>query len=187
MKSKSSYTITLKELLQIAAFVLICFYLATCNSIYLTTGDSSIPNTNTPGTSTTASGETKLRKDIVQFAKKHVGTKYKTAGRTPSGFDCSGFTCYVMDKFDIDLSPVSRMQENEGKVISLSSARPGDLLFFRRGKNEKVFHVALVVDNGRGGVSMVHSTSSRGVVVDNLKESSYWRTKYVTARDVINR
>ena len=135
----------------------------------------------------TSSSETRQRTEIASYAKKYVGTKYKYAGRTPKGFDCSGFTYYVMKNFDVDLVPVSREQEKQGKVIPVSNAKPGDLLFFRRSKKGTVFHVALVVSNGSKGTFVVHSSSSRGVVVDNIATNSYWKTKVVTARDVLSK
>ena len=135
----------------------------------------------------TSSKEASLRKDIVQYAKKYEGTKYKYAGRSPKGFDCSGFTHYVMDEFGIAITPVSRVQETEGKVISLKQAKAGDLIFFRKTKAGKVFHVSLVVANTSDGLYVIHSTSSRGVVIDNITQNSYWNKKIATARDVINR
>jgi cell wall-associated NlpC family hydrolase len=157
-------------------------------------------NTPTPRTTptTTSSGsssgstaervsdrEARLRQDIVSYAKQQLGTKYKYAGKSPrTGFDCSGFTYYVMNNFNVDLSPSSRAQENQGKKIKVSDAKTGDLIFFRRSKTGAVFHVALVVSNDREGLKVIHSTS-RGVVIDNLYASSYWKPKISTARDVL--
>ncbi len=126
-----------------------------------------------------------LRQEIVDYARQFVGTKYKSAGKTPAGFDCSGFTGYVMGKFGIQLSASSKYQENDGIPIKLSETRPGDLVFFRRDKSSTVFHVAIVLSNDEDGIFLVHSTSGRGVVIDNLNESSYWKAKYATARRVI--
>lgn len=131
--------------------------------------------------------EIQLREDIVDYAKKQLGSRYKYAGRSPKqGFDCSGFTHYVMNNFGIQISPSSKAQELEGKKINLSDAKTGDLIFFRRSKRGAVFHVALVVSNERDGLTVIHSTS-RGVVVDNISQSSYWKPKISTARDVIER
>jgi cell wall-associated NlpC family hydrolase len=130
--------------------------------------------------------ELQLREDIVSYAKEQLGKRYKYAGRTPKqGFDCSGFTYYVMENFDIRLSPSSRAQEDQGRPIDVSKAKAGDLIFFRRSKKGAVFHVALVVSNNKEGLTVIHSTS-RGVVVDNISRSSYWQPKISTARDVVS-
>ena len=85
----------------------------------------------------------------------------------------------------MEVTPVSRVQEGEGRKIDVNAVRPGDLLFFRRKKNDAVFHVAMVVSNDRNGISMIHSTNTRGVVIDNLQSNSYWSKKIVTARSFI--
>lgn len=128
----------------------------------------------------------RLRQDVVTFAKKFQGTKYTYAGKEPrTGFDCSGFTSYVMARYDISLSSSSRQQENQGKKLNLDRVQSGDLIFYRRPGNDRVFHVSLVVDNTREGIEVIHATS-RGVVIDNISTSSYWKPKISTARDVIS-
>lgn len=131
------------------------------------------------------SDEEKLRKDIVDYAHDYLGTEYVYGGKTPDGFDCSGFTCHVMKKYDVKLPPVSASQAKEGKKVKVKNAQPGDLVFFRKTPAGKVFHVALVVDNdGKEGLKVIHSTS-RGVVVDNISKSDYWRPKISIVRDVL--
>ena len=128
----------------------------------------------------------RFRQDVVTFAKKFQGTKYTYAGKEPrTGFDCSGFTSYVMARYDISLSASSRQQENQGRKLNLDQVQSGDLIFYRRPGNDRVFHVSLVVDNTREGIEVIHATS-RGVVIDNISTSSYWKPKISTARDVIS-
>ena len=167
-----------------------------CLSIFLQTactGLQPISSQNDSGSSSNShhnndsGGTSDTRSELVDFAKEHLGTNYQYAGRSPKGFDCSGFTHYVFGEFDVDLTPVSRAQENEGKVISVDDAKTGDLIFFRRSKNGDVFHVSLVVSNGSDGLVVIHSTSSRGVVIDNIDQNSYWNSKYATARDVLSK
>ncbi len=129
--------------------------------------------------------EDALRQGVVDYAQQFVGTGYKAAGKKPDGFDCSGFTGYVMGHFGIKLSASSKYQEGDGKMIPVEEVLPGDLMFFRRDKSSTVFHVAIVISNDQDGLFVVHSTSGRGVVVDNIKKSSYWSGKYATACRVI--
>jgi len=130
-----------------------------------------------------SSKEQKLREDITRQAKKYVGVKYKYAGQSPKGFDCSGFTGYVFEKFDINLSRSAKGQANSGKKISLNNAQKGDLLFFKKQGN--INHVALIVANTKDGIEVIHSTSSKGVMVQNVSKSSYWEPRILYARDVI--
>jgi len=124
-----------------------------------------------------------IRKNIEQFAKKQVGVKYKYGGKNPKGFDCSGFTSYVYNKFDIAVSPSSKLQSRQGKSVNLKWAKKGDLLFFGRGG--KVSHVALILENKRDGIHVIHSTSSRGVIIENVSKSSYWKKRMMFARNIL--
>ncbi|MEL6845503.1 MAG: NlpC/P60 family protein, partial [Bacteroidota bacterium] len=65
--------------------------------------------------------------------------------------------------------------------------KPGDLIFFSKNGRGKISHVALVVDHDREGISVAHSTTSRGVIVENISNSRYWKPKIKFARDVISR
>lgn len=148
--------------------------------------NSMLQRTKTSGSSSDYNMQ--YRQNIVEYAVSQQGAKYKYAGRSPkTGFDCSGFVYYVFDSFNVELTTNSRDQEKEGRVISLNEAKPGDLVFFRRSKSGSVFHVALVVDNTSDGITVVHSTTSRGVIVENITKSSYWKSKVTSARDVVSR
>ncbi|MEQ8705610.1 MAG: C40 family peptidase [Phaeodactylibacter sp.] len=128
--------------------------------------------------------EALLRQEAVDYAKTFLGTKYKLGGTTPKGgFDCSGFTSYVMKQVDIALSRTSQAQENNGRKVRLKNVKAGDLIFYRRSPLGKVFHVSIVVANKEDGIYVIHSTS-RGVVIDNVTKSSYWSPKISSARSV---
>lgn len=126
--------------------------------------------------------DAKLRTEIVAYSKQLIGSKYKYGGTAPNGFDCSGFTGHVMKEFDIPLDRTSSSQAKQGKKISLKDAKPGDLVFFSR--SGKIFHVAIIASNKKGKTEIVHSTSSKGVIVNDLKSSSYWLPKLHSVRDV---
>lgn len=132
--------------------------------------------------------ENKTRKELADFADNQLGSKYKYAGRSPkSGFDCSGFTHYVMQNSGISLPTSSSAQAVEGTKKELKNAEPGDLVFFKRGGKGKVFHVAMIYENRNGNPKVIHSTSSRGVVIDELLKSKYWKPKIWQIRDVVGR
>ena len=141
-----------------------------------------LPSSDPP--KATGTKEARLRQEAVDYAKTFLGTKYKLGGTTPKGgFDCSGFTSYIMKEVDIALSRTSGAQERNGEKVRVKKVQPGDLIFYRRSALGEVFHVSLVVANKSDGIYVIHSTS-RGVVIDNISKSSYWSPKISSARSV---
>lgn len=125
-----------------------------------------------------------IRQVVSGYAQNFVGVPYRRAGTSPRiGFDCSGFTSYILKEFELKASPSSSRQSTEGERISLEEVLPGDLVFFGRGKY--VQHVAMVVEKTDAGIFCVHSTCTRGVVVENISTSKYWKPKILFARDII--
>ena len=125
-----------------------------------------------------------LRTDIAGYAQNFVGVRYRSAGTSPrTGFDCSGFTTYIMKEFGINLTRSSSSQANEGTSVSLKDVKPGDLVFF--GGKKCIHHVGIVVENTDEGIRFVHSSSSGGVVVENINDSKYWSRKIVCARNIL--
>lgn len=126
-----------------------------------------------------------MREYITGYAQNFIGLKYRYAGTAPStGFDCSGFTSYILKEFDVKVSASSATQSHQGIRIKYDDVLPGDLVFFGRGRH--IQHVAMVVEKTDEGIICVHSTSSRGIVVENISTSKYWKPKMLFARDVIS-
>lgn len=122
--------------------------------------------------------------DIITYSKKFLGTPYKYAGTSPIGFDCSGFIYYVFGNFGLRITRTSYSMAEFGETVMLSKVRPGDLLFFK-GRNlnsRNVAHVALVIENNSDGIKMIHSSSSRGVVIDNFSKSKYFIPRFLKAK-----
>ncbi|MDR0802474.1 C40 family peptidase [Fluviicola sp.] len=122
--------------------------------------------------------------EIIQFAKKFLGTPYHYAGSTPSGFDCSGFIYYVMGNFGMRLSRSSPGLAEFGKTVKLSELQPGDLMFFK-GRNtgsSGVGHVAMVVEVKEGVIRFIHSSTSRGVIIDTFNNSGYYVPRYLKSK-----
>ncbi len=127
-----------------------------------------------------------LREEMTGLAQQFVGIRYRYAGISPAtGFDCSGFTSFILKKFDVTVSCGSATQSLQGTKVPLSDVMPGDLLFF--GRKGRIQHVGMVVENTPNGIICIHSTCSRGVVVENVSTSSYWRPRILFARDVLGR
>lgn len=107
------------------------------------------------------------RAALVTFALQYVGNRYVWGGTSlTKGVDCSGFTMQVYRQFGYSLPHYSGAQAKCGKSIKLSEAKPGDLVFYGRGKT--IGHVAIYMGNGQ----IVHASNKR----DGIKVSSvYYR------------
>lgn len=125
-----------------------------------------------------------VRSMIIDLSSAHIGTRYRYGGTRPGGFDCSGFTQYVFDQIGLKLSAASWLQSNDGFRVPLTSVQVGDLLFF--GKQGRVSHVGIVVSHTEEELLMIHSSSSRGIIIEDVYTSDYWQKRLLFARDVIS-
>lgn len=116
-----------------------------------------------------------LRKNIVTFAFKFQGAKYRSGGNDPNGFDCSGFVNFVFNEFKIDLPRISRDQQKLATPLKAESVQPGDLVFFASGSG--VNHVGIVIENKNGFITMIHSSTSQGIVITDIDTSNYWKSR----------
>lgn len=119
--------------------------------------------------------------EIVNYAKSYLGVKYVYGGASPSGFDCSGFTMYVYKKYGYTLSHSATAQSKVGKEVSRANLQPGDLVIFRDSSNKAIGHVGIYI----GGNQFIHASSPGDVVKITSLSSSYYNTRYVTARRLI--
>lgn len=122
------------------------------------------------------------RHTLIEEAKKLAGSKYKYGGTSPKGFDCSGFTSYVYNKAGMAIPRSSSAQAQKGTKITQGAAQPGDLLFFRFKKKDNISHVAMVVSNDTDGMQIIHSTTSKGVIMEDISTSKYWQEKLLFGR-----
>ncbi len=172
--------------LRILLFVLSILVGGACTQSKSVIVKKPVHKSTSKSTTYTEAVATPFRKKVVDYGKKFVGTHYKYAGQSPkTGFDCSGFTSYVLKEFGVIASPASSIQASEGRYVALEKVMPGDLIFFGESK-KKISHVALVIKRGPEGITCVHSTTSRGVIIENVTQSTYWKPKILFARDVIS-
>jgi murein DD-endopeptidase len=99
------------------------------------------------------------------IAVKEVGVPYRWGGASPAGFDCSGLVYWAYGRLGIRLPHSSYALYDQGRRVTRSRMRAGDLLFF-----SGLGHVGIYIGRGR----MVHAPHSGSrVQVVRLGGSSY--------------
>ncbi|GHT45856.1 hypothetical protein AGMMS49965_23080 [Bacteroidia bacterium] len=128
-----------------------------------------------------------VTQEIIDFSKQFLGVPYRYGSKGPQRFDCSGFTSYVFKNFGYQLGASCMAQIEQGEAIALEELKTGDLLFFkgRNNKSKRVGHVGIVMSNDENGnVTFIHACR-RGVSVDELSKSTYYKSRYVTGLRVL--
>lgn len=86
-----------------------------------------------------------MREFLVGEARRFLGVQYLWGGKSPKGFDCSGFVQTVM-KHCIPLPRDAHMQASYAELedIGLGEVEKGDLIFFAK-NGGRIDHVAISV------------------------------------------
>lgn len=116
------------------------------------------------------------RKNILALSNQLLGVPYKWAGNTPSGFDCSGFTCYLAEKeMGKSIERRAADQYNASTKIKRRNVKPGDFVFFDNGSG--ISHVGVVYSTNNNSVQMIHASTSVGISIVDIYQSSYWKQR----------
>ena len=130
---------------------------------------------------TLVAGTPSLIRTVVDHGQKLLGHRYRTTGIAKWPLDCSGFVSYIYSLEGI------KIPRSSGAIATyadkIKDPQPGDLLFFK-GRNRgqsRVGHVAMVVSNENGQIKMMHSSCSRGIVIESYNDSPYYTSRYLGA------
>lgn len=115
--------------------------------------------------------------EIINTAKSFLGTPYQWGGTSPSGFDCSGFTQYVLAQNGKSIPRTSQEQFASGQAVDKSNLQAGDLVFYNWQGGTDATHVGIYEGNGK----MIHAPHS-GDVVKEVDFNSYGQNAYLGAR-----
>jgi cell wall-associated NlpC family hydrolase len=114
--------------------------------------------------------------DLMTLARSQIGAPYVWADANPvgsaggpgSGFDCSGFTQWVLGHFGITTPHISSGQQDQFRKVGRDELQPGDLVFYhytdRNGGGDTADHVEMYIGNGQtigssGGGVMVRDVN----------------------------
>ena len=116
--------------------------------------EASAPESNSATTTQTASTEEPETQPaptasgslggVVSAAYSGVGKPYVWGGKTPAGWDCSGFTAWAYAQAGITIPSSTSAILGSGQFVRTSSPQPGDLVFQNGGS-----HVGIYVGNGQ--------------------------------------
>jgi cell wall-associated NlpC family hydrolase len=129
-----------------------------------------------------------IMKKIVDFSKQFLGIPYRRGSKGIKSFDCSGFTSFVFRKFGYEIGATCLNQIQQGMTVVREDLQTGDLIFFkgRNDKSDKVGHVGIVVSNDmNGNVRFIHACL-RGVIIDDLNRSAYYKSRYIKGLRIVN-
>ncbi|MER6412762.1 C40 family peptidase [Streptomyces humidus] len=97
------------------------------------------------------------------FARAQIGKPYVWGAVGPGSYDCSGLTQAAWKAAGVTLPRTTYDQVNAGTTVSLTDARPGDLVFFY----DDISHVGVYIGNGM----MIHAPKPGAYV---REESIYY-------------
>ncbi len=119
---------------------------------------------------------------IIDAAMQYMGVPYVWGGTTPAGFDCSGFTWYILNQV-LGYSAYPRPMEDQvvfGVEVSPEQLMPGDVVYFQNTYQWGLSHMGFYMGNGQ----FIHAGSENwGVGIGSMYDP-YWQSRYVTARRV---
>lgn len=135
--------------------------------------DVSVPASGSSGSSSD------LGQQIATYAQQYVGYPYVYGGKSPSGFDCSGFMQFVFAQFGYQINRTATAQLANGYYVEYDDMQPGDIIYFGFGSTAS--HVGMYIGNGQ----FVHAqNSSTGVVITSLSEPWY-ANRYLCAHRIV--
>jgi NlpC/P60 family len=146
--------------------------LAGCGGIRpspLFTSRATVPPANLPSVA---------REDLLNEISIYHGVAYKAGGSSLEGLDCSGLVQAVYGPLGVSLPRTVVSLYESGYPLSRPEVMTGDLIFFGGRKPD---HVGIAVS----GREMVHASTTRGVVIEDI--DAFAKTAHLSGvRRVVN-
>jgi cell wall-associated NlpC family hydrolase len=114
---------------------------------------------------------------LVGTARKYTGVRYRWAGMSSRGMDCSGFIARVLRSHNIRAPHNAAQLFQLGQHVAYEDLQPGDLLFFQTSRRG-ISHVGMYVGNNE----FIHASSGAGRVVTTSLHDEYYAKRLKGAR-----
>ncbi|MEO8794194.1 MAG: NlpC/P60 family protein [Daejeonella sp.] len=108
---------------------------------------------------------------LYRFIDNWMGIPHKMGGTDKSGVDCSGFTNILeREIYNVETARTAREMAGQIKRKYENELKEGDLVFFDF-DGQKFSHVGIYLKNNK----FVHVSSSKGVIISDLKDPWYYK------------
>ncbi|UCH34666.1 MAG: C40 family peptidase [Armatimonadota bacterium] len=114
---------------------------------------------------------------LVGTAQRYSGVRYRWAGMSSRGMDCSGLIARVLRAHGIRAPHSAAQLFGLGRAVRFAELEPGDLLFFKTSRRG-ISHVGMYIGNGE----FIHASSGAGRVVTTSVYDPYYVKRLKGAR-----
>jgi gamma-D-glutamyl-L-lysine dipeptidyl-peptidase len=114
---------------------------------------------------------------LIETARQFLNSPYLWGGRSPFGYDCSGFTQMVYKINGVRLPRDASQQASVGRIIdTVKEAARGDLVFFT-GDKDQVVHVGLAMPPGKiihcSGMVRIDALDEKGIFNNQVDQYTH--------------
>ena len=153
-------------------------------STYFSLTKPTPPPTPTPAPTRAPAKANTLGESIALEVQKYIGIKYRYAQENPNiGFDCSGLTWYVYNRYGISTPRATSVYKTAGIIIPYSEIAPGDVIAWNNGYGNSIDHVGIYI----GGGKMVHATLDSGVTMHGVDQYRRWGYRLMSVHRFIKK
>ena len=171
-------TLNRKKLTLLCAFLVVCLLFSSCKSTKMLTDVSGSRGKEFKGNvkeryaALLGVSERNIKNEtLYRFIDSWMGVPNELGGMNKKGVDCSGFTLLLQKEiYNLHVPRTARQMAESVKRKYEEQLNEGDLVFFDF-NGQKFSHVGVYLQNNR----FVHVSTSKGVIVSNLKDSWYYK------------
>jgi cell wall-associated NlpC family hydrolase len=118
---------------------------------------------------------------FISRSMSYLGVPYVWGGSEPDGFDCSGFTYFIVNEvLGNDFPRAIEQQMALGVHVERDELVAGDIIFFENTYQPGLSHVGFYIGDGQ----FISATGRHDAVTITSLDDPYWSERYLTTRRV---